>query len=165
MAERKRESEKSVQVEPSRELSPFENMEGWFEEMFRRASPFLSTASWPWLHRWSDLDEVRASVDMFDDGENIVFKVELPGIDKEDIELTVTADLLTISGEKKKEEKVEKRDYYRLECSSGSFTRSFRLPEGVRTDEGQAKFENGVLSVKVPKTEGAKKATKNVKVE
>ncbi len=165
MAIKKRESEKSVQVEPSRVLAPFEDMERWFEDMLRRPFPSLDLRSWPRLHRWNEVDQVRASADMFDDGENVVLRVELPGIKKDEIEVTVTADLVTISGEKKKEEKVKKKDYYRLECSSGSFTQSFRLPAGVVTDKAKAKFEDGVLSVQIPKTEQAKKDVKHVKVE
>lgn len=107
----------------------------------------------------------RASADLFDDGENVVLRVELPGIQKDDIEVTVTADLVTIAGEKKKEEKVKKKDYYRLECSSGSFAQSFRLPVGVVTDQAKAKFEDGILSIEIPKTEQAKKKVKQVKVE
>jgi HSP20 family protein len=165
MAIKKRESEKSVQVEPSRALSPFEDMERWFEDMLGRPFPFLDLRSWPRFHRWNEVDQVRASADLFDDGENVVLRVELPGIKKDEIEVTVTADLVTISGEKKKEEKVKKKDYYRLECSSGSFTQSFRLPTGVMTDKAKAKFEDGVLSVRIPKTEQAKKKVKQVKVE
>lgn len=95
----------------------------------------------------------------------MVLRVELPGIQKDDIEVTVTADLVTIAGEKKKEEKVKKKDYYRLECSSGSFAQSFRLPVGVVTDQAKAKFEDGILSIEIPKTEQAKKKVKQVKIE
>ncbi len=165
MATKKRESEKMVRVEPSSVLSPFEDMERWVEDMFRRPFPFLGSHSWPRLHRWNEVDQVRAAADLFDDGKNVVLRVELPGIKKDEIEVTVTADLVTISGEKKKESKVKKKDYYRLECSSGSFTQSFRLPAGVVMDKAKAKFEDGVLSVQIPKTEQAKKDVKQVKVE
>ena len=165
MAARKKESEKIVRVEPSSVLSPFEDMERWFEDMLRRPFSFLDLHSWPRLHRWNEVDQIRASADLFDDGENVVLKVELPGIKKDEVEVTVTADLVTISGEKKKESKVKKKDYYRMECSSGSFTQSFRLPAGVVTDKAKAKFENGVLSVQIPNTEHAKKKVKQVKVE
>jgi HSP20 family protein len=165
MAIKKKESEKSVKVAPTRVLAPFGDMERWVEEIFRRPFPFFDLRSWPGLHGWNELDQIRASADMFDEGENVVLRVELPGIKKEEIEVTVTADLVTISGEKKKEEKVKKKDYYRLECSSGAFTQSFRLPVGVISDKAKAKFEDGVLSVQIPKTEQAKKKVKQVKVE
>ncbi len=165
MATRKKESKKMVRVEPSRVISPFGDMERWVEEMFRRPFPFFDLRSWPRLHRWNEVDQVRTSADMFDDGENVVLRIELPGIQKDDIEVMVTADLVTISGEKKKEEKVKKKDYYRQECSSGSFAQSFRLPVGVVTDRAKAKFEGGILSIEIPKTEQAKKEVKQVKVE
>ena len=79
--------------------------------------------------------------------------------------LNLTEDTVTISGEKKQEEKVEKKDYYRLERSYGTFTRSFRLPKEVQTDKAKATFKDGVLEVKVPKTEEAKKKEKKVPVE
>jgi HSP20 family protein len=140
-------------------------MERWAEAMFRRPFPFFDLRSWPRLHRWNEVDQVRASADMFDDGKNVVLRVELPGLQKADIEVTVTADLVTITGEKKKEEKIKKKDYYRLECSSGSFAQSFRLPVGLVTDQAKAKFEDGILSIEIPKTEQAKKKVKQVKVE
>ncbi len=165
MATKKKESEKMVRVEPSGVISPFEDMERWAEAMFRRPFPFFDLRSWPRLHRWNEVDQVRASADMFDDGKNVVLRVELPGLQKADIEVTVTADLVTITGEKKKEEKIKKKDYYRLECSSGSFAQSFRLPVGLVTDQAKAKFEDGILSIEIPKTEQAKKKIKQVKVE
>ncbi len=84
---------------------------------------------------------------------------------KEDIEISLKDDILTISGEKKREEKVEKKNYSRLERSYGSVSRTLRLPTQVQTDKAKAKFENGVLEIKVPKTEEAKKKVKKISIE
>jgi len=84
---------------------------------------------------------------------------------KDDIDVKVTDDFITISGEKKKEEKVEKKNYYRMERSYGSFTRSLRLPTEVQTEKATAKFKDGVLEVRIPKTEEAKKKEKKVLIE
>ncbi len=165
MAARKKKAEQMVRVEPSTVVSPLEDMERWFEDMFRKPFPFFDLRSWPRLHRWNEVDQVGTSADLFDDGENVVLRIELPGIQKDDVEVTVTADLVTISGEKRKEEEVKKKDYYRRECSSGSFAQSFRLPVGVVTDRAKAKFKDGILSIEIPKTEQAKKKVKQVKVE
>jgi HSP20 family protein len=160
---RKEESKGLVKAGPTRMLSPFEAMERRFEEFFRR--PF-SMRGLPW---WSGLEgpegEITPSVDIYEEGGDVVMKAELPGMKKEDIEVRLTDDSITISGEKKKEEKVEKKGYYRLERSHGSFTRSFALPSEVRTDDVKAKFKEGVLEIRIPKTDEAKKKVKKVSIE
>ncbi|MFH1026033.1 MAG: Hsp20/alpha crystallin family protein, partial [Nitrospirota bacterium] len=105
------------------------------------------------------------SMDIFTEGDNVVVKAELPGMKKEDIDVSLTEDTITISGEKKKEEKIEKKDYYSFERSYGSFKRSFSLPSEVQTEKASAKFKNGVLEIRIPKTEEAKKKEKKVTVE
>ncbi|MBI5049382.1 MAG: Hsp20/alpha crystallin family protein, partial [Nitrospirae bacterium] len=77
----------------------------------------------------------------------------------------LTENAITISGEKKKEEKVEKKDYYHFERSYGSFSRTFTLPAEVQTDKAKASFKKGVLEVRIPKTEEAKKKVKKVAIE
>jgi len=66
---------------------------------------------------------------------------------------------------RKKEEKVEEKNYYRYERSYGSFTRTFRLPVEVQTDKAKAKFENGVLEIRIPKTEEAKSKERKLTIE
>jgi HSP20 family protein len=92
-------------------------------------------------------------------------KSEMPGMSKEDVEVNLTDDTITISGTKKKEEKVEKKDYYHLERSFGSFKRSFALPSEVQSDKAKASFKDGVLEVTIPKSEEAKKKEKKLKIE
>jgi len=159
-----KESKEIVKTEPARALSPLEEMERRFEDLFRRPFSIMEPSWWPRL-RMPEMEEVSAKVDIFEEGDNFVVKAEIPGLKKEDIEVNLTGDMITISGEKKKEEKVEKKDYYRVERSYGSFSRSFRLPKEVQTDKAKATFKDGVLEVKVPKTEEAKKKEKKVPVE
>lgn len=151
-------------TEPARALSPFEEMERRFEDLFRRPFPLLEPSWWPRL-RMPEIEEVSPKVDIFEEGGDFVVKAEIPGMKKEDIEVNLTDDMVTISGEKKQEEKVEKKDYYRLERSYGSFTRSFRLPKEIQTDKAKATFKDGVLEIKVPKTEEAKKKEKKIPIE
>ncbi len=152
-------------VRPSRAISPFDEMERWFEGMFRRPFSIFGPSWWP----RAGLPEIGGitppSVDVFKRGEDVVVKVEVPGMKKGDIDVSLTEDSVTISGEKKKEEKVEEKDYYRYECSSGSFSRTVRLPENVNTDNAKAKFTDGVLEITIPMTEEAKKRGKKIKVE
>jgi HSP20 family protein len=143
-------------------LSPFERMDEMMEDFFQR--PFGLTR-WPRMSRMMEEIEPTPSVDIYEEGDNIVLKSEMPGMSKEDVEVNLTENTVTISGEKKKEEKLEKKNYYRLERSFGSFKRSFALPEEVQSDKAKATFKNGVLEIRVPKSEEAKKKEKKLKIE
>ncbi len=164
----KKKSKELVKTESTGALTPFEEMEQemerWFDEVFRRPFSLFGRPWWPRL-RFPEMEEVSPSVDIYKDGNNIVVKAELPGMTKKDLDVTLTEDTITISGEKKKEEKVEEKDYYRYERSEGSFCRTFRLPEEVQTDKAKAKFKDGVLEIRIPMTEEAKKREKKVTIE
>ncbi len=160
----KQEPKELTKIEPSRAISPFETMERWFEEAFRRPFSLLGPSWLPRL-RATEVEEAIPSVDIFEEGDNVVVKAELPGIKKEDIDVSMTDNVISISGEKKKEEKVERKNYYREERSYGSFTRSFRLPAEVQTDKAKASFKEGVLEIRIPKTEEAKKREKKVSID
>ncbi|MFA5353054.1 MAG: Hsp20/alpha crystallin family protein [Thermodesulfovibrionales bacterium] len=151
-----KESKELAKVEPSRAVSPFEEMEKWMDEVFRR--PFhLFRPLWMPSVRLPGMEEFSPHVDIFEEGDDVVIKAEIPGMKKEDLDVSLTEDTITLSGEKKSEEKVEKKNYHRLERSYGSFSRSFRLPEGVQTDKAKAGFKDGVLEIRLPKSEEAKK--------
>jgi len=82
---------------------------------------------------------------------NYKIHAELPGVKKEDIKLDLKNGVLTLSGERREEKKEENEKYHKVERFRGSFTRSFRLPEGVPEKDINAKYENGVLEVCFPK--------------
>jgi HSP20 family protein len=105
------------------------------------------------------------TVDIFEDGNDVVVKAELPGMKKDDIEVNISDDVITISGEKKTEDKVEKKDYYRLERSFGAFTRTLQLPAETQTDKAKASFKDGILEVRIPKTTAAVQKVKKVTVD
>jgi len=159
----KKKGKELIKAEPSKALIPFEEAERWFEHFFRRPFP-LMPSWWPRLSI-PELEEIAPVIDIFTEGEDVLVKAELPGMKKEDIDVSLTGDTITISGEKKKEEKMEKKDYYRIERSYGSFSRSFRLPAEVQSDKVTAKFKDGVLEIRIPKTEEAKKKEKKVLIE
>ncbi len=96
------------------------------------------------------------AVDVFDTKDAVVLKAELAGMDPDDIEIEVEDNVLTIKGERKFEEKVDDERYYRVERRYGSFSRSIALPQGVKADDIQATYEDGVLEVRVPKAEEEK---------
>lgn len=152
-----------AKTEPVSALSPFEEFERRFEDFLRR--PFSMMES-PWWTRWPALSgEVTPMADIYEEGGDVVLKAEIPGMTKEEIHVDINEKAITISGEKKKEEKVEKKDYVRLERSYGSFARSFGLPAEVQTEKARATFKDGVLEVRVPKTAEAASRTRKVAVE
>jgi HSP20 family protein len=159
-----------AKMEAGKALTPFQAIERRFQEMERRfedifRSPLSLLPSWMPRLRMPTIGEISPSVDIITEGDDIVVKAELPGMKKEDVDVHLTEDTITISGEKKKEEKVEKKDYYRYESSYGSFNRSFSLPSEVQTEKASAKFKDGVLEIRIPKTEEAKKKEKKLTVE
>ena len=166
----KKEKKELAKVESTKALSPFKEMEKRFEEIERRFEdffkrPFSLLPSWMPRMKMPEIEEVSPSMDIFTEGDDVVVKAELPGMKKEDIDVSLTEDTITISGEKKKEEKIEKEDYYSIERSYGSFKRSFSLPSEVQTEKASAKFKDGVLEIRIPKTEEAKKKEKKVMIE
>ena len=105
------------------------------------------------------------TVDLYEEKDDIVVKAELPGLEKDDIEVNLSDNRLTIRGEKKQEEEVKRENYYRSERSYGSFSRTLELPREVQTDKVKAAFKNGILEIRLPKTEEAKKKETKIKVE
>ena len=95
-------------------------------------------------------------VDIFEKGEDLVIRAELPGIDREAIEVRVENDTLTLSGSRERDESIEDAHVYRLERVHGSFARSFRLPKTVDAARIEAEFKNGVLQVRLPKAADAR---------
>jgi len=135
-------------------VSPLREMERWFEESMSR--PFFGMNWTPFRHMFHELgerSELMPAVDMFEEGGHLVMKAELPGITKENLNLRIVDNNLIISGEKSTEEKVERSNYLRLERSHGSFSRSLSLPEGLDTEQIKATFRDGVLEVRIPRTE------------
>jgi HSP20 family protein len=96
------------------------------------------------------------AVDIFETDNAIVLKAELPGLRTEDIDIEVDENVLTLRGERRFDDKVDEGRYYRLERAYGHFQRSLTLPQGVKADEISASFENGVLTVRVPKADAVK---------
>ncbi len=105
------------------------------------------------------------AVDIAEQEHAYVVKAELPGVSKDDVKITVESNILTIHGEKKQEETVKGDNYQRVERSYGSFQRSFKLPETVKTDMIDAIYKDGILTVTLPKAEEAKPKQIEVKVK
>lgn len=91
-------------------------------------------------------------VDVVDAEDHVEFHAEVPGLSEDDVHVSVTENVLTIKGEKKSESEDKNTGYHLVERNYGQFQRSFSLPKNLRTDDIDASFKNGVLSISVPKT-------------
>jgi HSP20 family protein len=141
-------SNKVVRWEPFSEMVSLRDaVNRLFEDSFIRPS------AWPLPF---DGDAWNMPVDMIETKDHIEVKASVPGLKPEDIEVAVVGDTLTIKGEVKTEEKYEEASYIRKERRFGAFQRTLTLPSGVATDTAKAEFENGVLTLTLPKTEQAK---------
>jgi HSP20 family protein len=96
------------------------------------------------------------AVDIYENNDSVVVKAELPGVEKDQISVEVKDGILTMRGERKFEKEVKEESYHRIERSYGSFQRSFSLPVSVNQEKVTARFQDGVLEVKLPKKEQAK---------
>lgn len=91
------------------------------------------------------------AVELHDGGENLLLKVELPGFEPKDLDITVTRDAVTIKGEQKTETKEESKQLYYSEFRYGTFTRTVQLPVAVQNDQVKAEYANGILNLTLPK--------------
>lgn len=136
---------------------------------FRRINQVLDAAftGWPFAGESPDLVTSAwvPATDIFEDGEGIKISIELPGLRPDDVKLTIENDTLTIRGEKKQVAEEKTTKVHRYERTYGSFERSFTLPSTVDTERVVAKFENGVLTVTLPKAERAKPREIAVRVQ
>jgi HSP20 family protein len=126
----------------------------WFGRPFSLSRPrfFQDGAAWA------------PSVDVYEDGNEVVVKAELPGVKKEDISITLEDDELVLKGERKSEKEIKEEHYYRTERQYGSFYRRLPVPAGTTVEAIKASFKDGVLEIHMPKPSEAKPAAKQIKV-
>jgi HSP20 family protein len=160
---------KALTTQRPTEMRPrMQNMERLFdrmvEEFWRRPFPtFLRPEHW-WPAE-TDMTIRIPVVDVYDQKDEVVIKAEIPGLSKEDISVQVADSVLTIKGEKQQEEEVHDGDYYQCERSFGSFTRDVALPCDVKAGQVKASCKNGILEVRMPKAEAAKRKAIPVEIE
>jgi HSP20 family protein len=133
-------------IRPWRPFRELEDVERRFDELFNR--PYL-----PRLWRRLPVEEIgwTPTIETFEKEDKFVVKAELPGMKKEDIDVSVVGDTLTIKGERKAESETKEENYYCCERSYGSFFRSIALPSSVDAKKIEASYEDGVLEVSLPK--------------
>jgi len=133
--------------------SPFRHLSSLREEIDRLfESPLaeLTQSSNQFLSGWMP------AVDLFEDKDSLHLKAELPGMNKEDIAISVHEGVLTLSGERKLDEKFQSAEVYRSERSLGRFQRTLTLPTQVDAENVKAQYKDGILTVKLPKAEQSK---------
>ena len=140
---------------------PFGELSSFRKEMDRLWNRFAGEASFAKTFT----EEWFPSVDVLEAKNKIIVKAVLPGLEAKDVSVSISEDVLTIKGERKKEEEEKGEHYYHCESYCGSFQRSFRLPVNVQSDKIEATFDKGILKVTLPKTKEAKKKEIEVKVK
>lgn len=148
-----------VRWEPYRDLiSLREAMSRIFEESF--VQPRTG-----WLAPFGPVGERTLAVNMYETDDAIVVRSAIPGLKPDDLDISVTGDTLTIKGESKVEEEVKEEHYIRRERRYGSFCRALTIPVPIVADKAEADFENGILTLTLPKAEEVKPKAIKVKAK
>lgn len=105
------------------------------------------------------------AADIVERDDDYVVKLELPGVKKSEVKITIEDNLLTVSGEKKQESELKEKEHYRVERSYGAFRRSFTLPSTIEGDKIEAAYEDGILTISLPKAEESKPRAIEIKVK
>jgi HSP20 family protein len=138
-----------IRWEPVRELNTIQSeMNRLFNTFFEANGPGSGGTSS--LRRWIP------PMDLVETEDDFVLRADLPGLSEGDVKIELEDNVLTVSGERKAEHEERKEGYYRVERASGTFSRSLTLPEGVDPEAVRARFDKGVLEVRIPKPEQRK---------
>lgn len=126
--------------------NPFLDIDGFFGDDMARAMP-------------------TPAIELAQDDNNVIVSVSTPGVNPKDITVNIHDNILSIEGETEKENKEDKKDYYRQEIFRGSFSRSITLPTEVQSEKAEAESSNGILTITIPKAERVQPKTIDVKVK
>jgi HSP20 family protein len=156
---------KAVQTQPAAYPGPFEEMERWLGLAFPQGwLPPVFRHGWP---AWPELEPMfggrTPKVDVIDRPGEVVVRAELPGVDKDKLDVSLSERSLTIRASVQQEKQQDDEHYHRRELSRGEFLRTVPLPSEVNGDKGRASFKDGVLELTLPKVAGAQR--KSIKVE
>ena len=141
--------------EPAREMMTLrEAMDRLFDDAFTR--PLSIRDGW---------SMASPAIDMYQTDNEVVVRASIPGIKAEEVQINVTGDILTLKGEARQEEDRKERSWHIREQRFGSFERSIVLPTDVKSDQAEAVFENGILTITLPKADEVKPRTINIKAK
>jgi len=139
-----------TRYQPYGEFTGLQNLNRLFQEFSRGTDELLTSGTFV------------PAVDIYEDERSITLKVEVPGMDEKDLDIKLENNTLTVSGERKFEKEEKEENFHRIERRYGSFSRSFTLPNTVESENVQANYENGILSIKLAKRAEAR--PKQIKV-
>lgn len=147
-------------ISPMHAMSPLEEMERMMEGFFPRSwlrpflweRPFMGELALPFEGKLP-------RVDVIDRDEEVLVRAEVPGVDKKDLEISVSENTVTINGKTNREVKEEKGNYYRCEVTHGAFSRTVVLPGNVDADKAKTSFKDGILELTLPKVTKSKRHT------
>jgi HSP20 family protein len=143
--------------EPVRETMTLRDaMDRLFDDAFTRPFSLMREGGTAWSS---------PAIDMYQTDDELVVKAALPGLKADEVQINVTDDILTLRGEVKQEEEKRDKSWHIREHRWGSFERSVRLPTGVIADKAQADFQNGILTISLPKLEEVRPKTITVKAK
>lgn len=149
---------KERELAVGRGLTPFtRSMEEFFENYFPRRwmEGFFepTTMKWPLVSEYEEGYDLLPRVDIIDRKEDLLVRAEMPGVKKEDLEITIEGDRLIIEAKREIEKEEKKEDFYRHEMAYGKFYRTVRLPVDVVIDKAKAELAEGILEIYLPKAE------------
>lgn len=139
--------------------SLYEEFDRLFDNYFNRRWPSLFGPETRLEDLWGTYEMRSPSMDVVDRDNEVVVRVELPGVDKKDIDVSISNDTLTVKGTTGKELTEEKGNYYRSEIKKGAISRTITLPQGIDSSRTDAKFKDGVLELTIPKAASSKRKT------
>lgn len=156
--------QKTASRQPRRMMSPFGDFNNFFEQF--RNHDWMHPFNWPGAaqsHIPMFAEGRMPKVDIIDNEKDILIRAELPGVDKKDLDISMTDHSVTFKACTNYEDKEEKGDYYRSEIEQGEYSRTIGLPADVDIDKAESTFKNGILELTVPKVERSQR--RSIKVD
>ena len=144
--------------EPAREMITLrEAMDRLFDDAFTRPFSLLREGGWSGVSA--------PAIDMYQTDNEVVVKATIPGFKADQVQINLNGDVLTVKGEARQEDERQERSWHIREQRFGTFERSVALPTAVKTDKAEAVFENGILTITLPKADEVKPKTINIKAK
>ncbi|QTF92446.1 Hsp20/alpha crystallin family protein [Halomonas sp. BM-2019] len=163
MSKKSKEPPTAGETPEPRGVSPFQEFERFLEGFFDRGGVPMRYRDHPLWERLSGLEKGVPRVDVIERDGEVVVRAEVPGFEREELEVTVTDRSVTLKGEHREEHKEEKGDYVRSEITTGSFSRTVALPSEIDADKAEARFKNGILELVLPRQNQASRRKVEVK--